>query len=99
MAKRNLDGWIVALTGDCVFITVTLTDANKEGAIFVLGGQQQFLSFHAVYVPVVPPAQREDKMEKKESVIIGVWSNATQGNTLSMTNEKWTKTEEEDCVS
>lgn len=48
----------MVLTRDCVLVTVTLTDANQEGAIFVLGSQQQLLSFHTVYVPIVPPEQR-----------------------------------------
>lgn len=47
-----------SLTRDSVLVTVTLTDANQEGAIFVLGGEQQRLRFPTVYVPVVPPAQR-----------------------------------------
>lgn len=41
---------------------MTLTDANQKGAIFVLGSQQQLLGLHAVDVPVVPPAQRGDKV-------------------------------------
>lgn len=45
------------LTGDGVLVTVTLTDTDQEGAIFVLGSQQQLLSLHSVDVPVVPPAQ------------------------------------------
>lgn len=47
-----------SLTRDSVLVTVTLTDANQEGAIFVLGGEQQLLRFPTVYVPIVPPAQR-----------------------------------------
>lgn len=54
-----------SLTRDSVLVTVTLTDANQEGAIFVLGGEQQLLRFPTVYVPVVPPAQsgRDDGRE------------------------------------
>lgn len=56
VTAKPQDGWI-ALTGDGVLVTVTLTDANQEGAVIVLGGEQQLLSFHTVYVPIVPPAQ------------------------------------------
>lgn len=48
------------LTRDRVLIAVTLTDPNQEGAIFVLGSQQQLLSFHTVYIPIVPPEQIRD---------------------------------------
>lgn len=44
------------LTGDGVLVAVALADANQEGAIFVLGGQQQLLSLQPVDVAVVPPA-------------------------------------------
>lgn len=57
---------VVALTRDGVLVTVTLTDANQEGAIFVLGSEQQLLSFHAVYVAVVPPARRKDETDGRD---------------------------------
>lgn len=44
------------LTGDGVLVAVALADANQEGAIFVLGGQQQLLGLQPVDVAVVPPA-------------------------------------------
>lgn len=47
----------LALTRDGVLVAVALADADQEGTIFVLGRQQQLLSFHAVYVAVVPPAE------------------------------------------
>lgn len=53
-----------ALTRDGVLVTVTLTDANQKGSIFVLGSQQQLLSFRAVDVAIVPPAERGDENEE-----------------------------------
>lgn len=58
VCKRSEVTTKCSLTRDSVLVTVTLTDANQEGAIFVLGGEQQLLRFPTVYVPVVPPAQR-----------------------------------------
>lgn len=59
--RTQTDGQMtLKLTGDSVLVTVALTDANKEASIFVLGGQQQLLSFHTVYVSVVPPASRDN---------------------------------------
>lgn len=53
------------LTRDGVLVAVALTDANQEGAIFVLGGQQQLLSFQAVYVPIIPPAHKHDNTDQR----------------------------------
>lgn len=53
-------GWVeLRLTRDCVFVAVTLTDANQEGTVFVLGGQEQLLGLLPVDVAIVPPAERE----------------------------------------
>lgn len=49
----------VRLTGDGVFVAVALADANQEGTVFVLGGQEQFLRLLPVDVAIVPPAERE----------------------------------------
>lgn len=63
-----MDGWVVlGLTGDRVLVAVTLTDANQEGAIFVLGSEQQLLGLHAVYVPVIPPERHETRRRTQRS--------------------------------
>lgn len=54
------------LTRYCVFITVTLTDADQERSIFVLGSEKQLLSFHTVDVPIVPPRQGGQGMKGRE---------------------------------
>lgn len=46
-------------TRDGVLVAVALADAHQEGAIIVLGSEEQLLSFHTVYVAIVPPEQRE----------------------------------------
>lgn len=55
-----------ALTRDGVLVAVALTDANQEGAIFVLGGQQQLLSFQAVNVPIIPPAHKHNTDQRRK---------------------------------
>lgn len=76
----------VPLTRDGVLVTVTLTDANQEGAIFVLGSQQQLLSFPTVYVPVVPPAQRRQRMMRGGGRKIVRWMCDRMFNTMKNTS-------------
>lgn len=54
------DEWAgLRLTRNGVFVAVALADANQEGTVFVLGGQEQLLSLLPVDVAIVPPAERE----------------------------------------
>lgn len=51
--------WVwLRLTRDGVFVTMALADANQEGTVFVLGGQEQLLGLLPVDVAIVPPAER-----------------------------------------